>query len=128
MPMFGQTDEDELPPPDSLLQAGFGLIAMAVVICGLVPTALVFMAPGVAAEWGMSFSGEYDIPCVQGLTVEAADEYVRNYHPPLKPFRLGEVQRRNAAVDPDAIVIEQRPACGAEARRPTAVDVVVDGR
>jgi hypothetical protein len=128
MPMFGQADEDELRPPDPLLQAGLGLIAFGVVICGLLLAAIVFMAPGVFAEWGMNLSGEYDIPCPQGLTVEAADEYVRNYDPPLKPFRHGDIHRRNGANGPDAIVVQQEPACGAKAGKPIAVNVVLGVR
>lgn len=125
MPMFGDADEDDLPPPDPLVQRALGLIAVGVVICGLVLTAMVLMAPGVFAEWGMGLSGEYDIPCVQGMTIESADQYVRNYDPPLKPFRLGEIERRNGANGPGTVVLFQEPACGADAEKPTAVNVVV---
>jgi hypothetical protein len=125
MPMFGDPDEDDLPPPDPLVQTAVGLIAVGVIICALLVTAVVLMAPGVVAEYGMRLSGEYDIPCVQGMTIERADQYIRNYDPPLKPFRLGEVDRRQGANGPGAVVLSQEPACGADADKPTAVNVVV---
>jgi hypothetical protein len=123
--MFGDADEDYVPPPDPLVQRALGLIAVGVVVCGLVLTAVVLMAPGVFAEWGMGLSGEYDIPCVQGMTIEAAEQYVGNYDPPLKPFRIGEIERRKVANSPGAVVLSQGSACGADAEKPTAVNVVV---
>ena len=122
--MFGDEGDDELLPPDPLVQWALGLIAVGVVACGLVLAAVVLMAPGVFAEWGMSLSGEYDIPCVRGMTVEAADQYIRNYDPPLTPFRVGHVRHEGRAGAHEAIVVRQQPACGAIATKPTAVDIL----
>jgi hypothetical protein len=83
------------------------------------------MAPGVFAEWGMGLSGEYDIPGVQGMTIDAADQYVRNYDPPLKPFRIGEIEHQKGTRGRGGVVVSQEPACVTDAEKQTAVNVVV---
>jgi hypothetical protein len=69
-----------------------------------------------------------DVPCVRGMTIGTADDYVRSYYPPLTPFRLGRIEPRTGIDERRTVVVDQDPACGAVVKRPAAVSIVVGPR
>jgi hypothetical protein len=125
MPMFGAIEEEDLAPPDPLIRSGLGAFAVALLVCGVLLVVVLLKLPPLVTEWGMRLSGEYDIPCVQRMTMEVAEEYIRNYDPPLKPFRLGQVRYMPNAEKGRAVVLVQHPDCGLQANWPTDIDVLL---